>query len=146
MRARLHPRARGYGTGGHECAPSMPMAAPANPSPAGLIEPTERGLDGIRAGAVREAEEETGIRLTPDALTPLGAPSFLCPGVIAEQLHYFAVALPSATLGTPEGDGSPVEERAALAFVPFADALEMTRDVKTELGVRRLMALVGGTL
>lgn len=112
--------------------------------PAGLIEPEELGLEGIRLGAVREAEEETGVRITAAELTPLGQPSFLCPGVIAEQLHYFAVALSSETLGTAAGDGSPVEERASLAFVPFADALKMTRDVKTELGIRRLMALLGG--
>ena len=111
--------------------------------PAGLIEPEEQGPEGIRACAVREALEETGVVLTQDALTPLGPPSFLCPGVIAEQLHYFAAELSTDTLGSADGDGSPVEERAALAFVPFAEALALTRDVKTELGVRRLMAHLG---
>lgn len=111
--------------------------------PAGLIEPEEQGLEGIAACAVREAAEETGVVLTEADLTPLGPPSFLCPGVIAEQLHYFAAELSNMTLGFAYGDGSPVEERAALAFVPFAEALKMTRDVKTELGVRRLMAHLG---
>lgn len=111
--------------------------------PAGLIEPEERGPHGIRACAVREAAEETGVVLQQEALAPLGQPSFLCPGVIAEQLHYFAVELSNMSLGTPGGDGSPVEERADLAFFPFAEALVLTRDVKTELGVRRLMAHLG---
>jgi ADP-ribose pyrophosphatase len=111
--------------------------------PAGLIEPEEQGHAGIRACAVREALEETGVVLAQELLMPLGAPSFLCPGVIAEQLHYFAAELSSATIVTALGDGSPVEERAALAFFPFAEALALTRDVKTELGIRRLMAQLG---
>ena len=111
--------------------------------PAGLIEPEERGEAGIRACAVREAKEETGITLSSEDLRLLGPPSFLCPGVIAEQLHYFVAELSSTELTPAAGDGSPVEDRAALSFMPFAEALRLTRDVKTELGVRRLMAHLG---
>lgn len=111
--------------------------------PAGLIEPEEKGEAGIRACAVREAKEETGVTLRAEDFVPLGGPSFLCPGVIAEQLHFFVAELPSSELASAAGDGSPVEERAALAFMSFDEALRLTRDVKTELGVRRLMAHLG---
>ena len=46
----------------------------------------------------------------------------------------------------PEGDGSAVEENAEVVFVPLAEALRAVNDgriadVKTEIAIRRLVAL-----
>lgn len=113
--------------------------------PAGLVEPSERGEEGLRACAVRETLEETGLTISPAQLRPLGPAVFLSPGVIAERLYYFAALVDDAERGTPTEDGTPVEARAVVRFVPMAEALRAcdeghVGDCKSEVGIRRLAA------
>lgn len=111
--------------------------------PAGLIEPEERGPEGARRCAAREALEEVGATLAAEAFEALGPPVTLSPGVMAERLWFVCAAVDPAALVTPTEDGSPVEERAEVRFVALDDALAACRDgrvsdIKTETGVRRL--------
>jgi ADP-ribose pyrophosphatase len=116
--------------------------------PAGLVEAEEArgGADGLRAAALRELKEEAGHALPPSRLQRLGPPVWMVPGVFAEQVHLFAAALrpadPPPT--TPEGDGHPVEQDAALRFAPVAAALAdaSSLDAKTEIALHRLLRRV----
>ena len=111
--------------------------------PAGLVEPTERGEAGLRACAARETAEEVGLHVDPEDFEPLGPAACLSPGVLAEKLHYLVAQVDPAACGVPGEDGSPVEERAEIRFVPLSDALAACRDgrvadLKTETAIRRL--------
>jgi ADP-ribose pyrophosphatase len=111
--------------------------------PAGLIEPEERGEEGVIACAVREALEETGLVVAAGAFERLGPAACLSPGVMAEKLHYLAAEVDPSTRGTPTEDGTPTEERAQIRFVPIDEALAACRDgriadLKTETAIRRL--------
>ncbi len=111
--------------------------------PAGLVEPSERGEEGLRACCARETHEEVGLELSPDAFVRLGPAACLRPGVMAEKIHYFAAEVDPSARGTPLEDGSPVEERAEIRFLHIDEALEACRDgrvadVKTEAAIRRL--------
>lgn len=113
--------------------------------PAGLIEPDERGEQGVLACAAREALEEVGAQLAPSAFEFLGSSVLLSPGVMAERLSFVVADVDPATCVTPTEDGSPVEERAVIQFVPLSEALAacesgLVGDIKTELAVRRLLA------
>ena len=129
-----------------------PLEEPSRPPclwelPAGLIEGDDKGAEGIRSRASAEAFEEVGVRIPADRFTILPGAPFVSPGVIPERL-YFAraeVARPEDAQA-PAGDGSPVEERAAIAWVALDEALDLCdrgeiEDMKTELGLRRLAAL-----
>lgn len=112
--------------------------------PAGLVEPREHGEEGLRACASRETLEETGLEVPPSAFVPLGPAVFLSPGVVAERLYYYAARVDPATRGTPTEDGTPVEARAEVRFVPFAELLEICDaghigDAKSEVGIRRFL-------
>ena len=113
--------------------------------PAGLVEPREHGDAGLRACASRETLEETGLRVAPEAFEPLGPAVFLSPGVVAERLYYFVAKVDPTTRGRPTEDGTPVEARAEVRFVPFdelAAACDAGHigDAKSEVGLRRLLA------
>lgn len=113
--------------------------------PAGLIEPDERGDEGVSGCAARELLEETGYRLPPDRFRPLGAPFFLSPGVLGEMIFVLSVDLTDVSPEEIPGDGSPVEDGSVSVFVPLADALRACaegtiRDAKTELSLRRFAA------
>lgn len=116
--------------------------------PAGLVEADERGEEGLRACAARETHEEVGLELSPDAFGRLGPSIPLSPGVIGEKIHYLVARVDPSQRGVPLEDGSPVEERAVVRFVPIADALAAIReghvaDAKTEIAIRRLAELRG---
>ena len=118
--------------------------------PAGLVEPGERGEAGLRACAVRETLEEVGLHLSPDAFSSLGAPACLSPGVLGEKIYFLTARVDPSQRTAPLEDGSPVEERAAIEFVPLGVALDAVRDgriedLKTEVAVRRLAAERGLT-
>lgn len=115
--------------------------------PAGLVEVEERSVDGLRACAARELGEELGLDVTPDALAPLGPPSFPAPGMVGERHFYFAVEVDPRTRATPSEDGSPLERHAAVIARPLQDLLAIARagglsDAKTEMGLRRLAEVV----
>ncbi len=116
--------------------------------PAGLIEGTDRGEEGLRARAVAETLEETGYQLSPSDFAPLGSSPFVTPGVIPERMIFLRATIEDVTLRShPEGDGSPAEEGSDILWVGVDEALEMCNkgeivDMKTELGIRRLKALL----
>lgn len=117
--------------------------------PAGLIERGERGEPGLYARASAEALEEVGYVLAPERFSMLGGPTSLSPGLIAEKLHFVcAEVLPSDTLEAPEGDGHAVEEHSTSRWVPVslvqkALAEGLVHDIKTELGLYRLLGRLG---
>lgn len=111
--------------------------------PAGLVEPEERGDAGLRACAARETLEEVGLELSPADFAPLGPAACLSPGVMAEKLHYWVAEVDPTQRRAPLEDGTPVEARAEIRFVPLAEALAACRDgrvadLKTETAIRRL--------
>ena len=117
--------------------------------PAGLIEPDEAGTwEGVCACAERETLEETGYRVPAARFEPLGSPTYLSPGVLAERLHYVVASLEGCPAGEPTLDGSPVEEGSALRFVTLADAIAAIdaghlQDAKSEVALRRFLAIAG---
>jgi ADP-ribose pyrophosphatase len=107
--------------------------------PAGLVEPGESPA----AAAARELGEELGFDVPESAMKPLGPPAFPAPGFIGELHFYFHVRVAPGSRKEPAGDGSPLEEAAAIVSIPLAEALEACRrgelpDAKTELALRRL--------
>ena len=114
--------------------------------PAGLLEPEDTGLDGIRSRAKAEAIEETGYCVDTKSFEILPGASFVSPGVIPERLWFVCATIKDpASRVVPRGDGSPVEEKAEIWWVPLVEAGGMCdsgdiEDMKTELGLRRLLA------
>lgn len=117
--------------------------------PAGLVEQDEEGEEGLRTCAARETQEEVGLEVAPEAFAVLGPAVFLSPGLVAEKLHLYAAEVDPGAVGDATMDGSPVEERARIAFVPIEEALSACRDgriedIKTEIGIRRLIEKLKG--
>jgi ADP-ribose pyrophosphatase len=113
--------------------------------PAGLIEPGEDPA----AAAARELEEELGFAVAAVELAPLGNWSFPAPGFVGEAHWFFHARVDPEARKDPGGDGSPLEEAAAIIHVPLAEALLACeageiRDAKTELALRRLADVLGG--
>ena len=107
---------------------------------AGIVEPG----DDLRRRAAAEALEEAGLRVDPQRVELLGPPLFPTPGMCAELFQFVCCDVaPGAEAERPSGDGSPFEEGARLSWVPLDEALARCatgeiRDMKTELGLRRL--------
>jgi ADP-ribose pyrophosphatase len=115
--------------------------------PAGLVEPGEQSLDGVRHSASRELAEELGFRVAPADFVELGPSSFPGPGFIAERHYFFAVEVDPNLGGQPDLDGSPLEVGGVIGAIPLELALQLCRDggiidEKTELGLRRLKELL----
>jgi len=112
--------------------------------PAGLVEPNEVGEEGIRRCAARETLEEVGLHLSESDFRPLGVGVYLSPGVMAEKLHFLEAEVNPSERGEPQADGSAVEERAEVRFLPLSSAMSAIArgeiaDIKTELAIRRLV-------
>jgi len=81
-------------------------------------------------------------------LVPLGNVTHPAPGFIAEQHHYFHVAVDPELRRPPLEDGSPLEQQALVVTCSLEDALAHCRagaivDAKTELALRRLKETLG---
>jgi len=114
--------------------------------PAGLLEPADSGLPGIRRRAAVETLEETGYRLAAEAFTVLPGAPFATPGALPERIRFVRARIDDIALRErPRGDGSPVEEGSRVRWLPLDEALAACEsgeieDMKTELGLRRLAA------
>ena len=115
--------------------------------PAGIIEPGEHGVEAIKQRAAAECFEETGYKMDWLDFELLKGASFVSPGVIPERIWYVRAKVADPDIRSlPQGDGSPVEDRAQIWWVSLEEALSMcdegeVNDMKTELGLRRLAAL-----
>ncbi len=112
---------------------------------AGVLEPQDRGEEGLRRRAAEETLEEAGYRVRPDEVTLLGGSFFLAPGILSEKIHPTAVDVTGKPQEAPPGDGSPLEEGATLHWWPIDDLLQACRrgeveDAKTEISVVRFLA------
>jgi len=112
---------------------------------AGLLEPEDRGLDGVRARAAAEVHEEAGLRVDAAEVELLGAPFFVAPGILSEKIFLAAVDATGKAQTEPPTDGSPLEEGGAVRWWPFAELLAACRsgevaDAKTELALTRFVA------
>ena len=110
---------------------------------AGILEPGDTGLDGLRTRAAHEVEEEAGFVVEPAAVRVLGGGVYPSPGSMVEKFHFAAALVDPAKQEPLEGDGSPMMEGASTCWIPLAEAIEMCvrgeiTDLKTELGLRRL--------
>ena len=115
--------------------------------PAGIIEEGDTGEEGILSRAAIETLEETGYDLPVTSFSIAGTAPFISPGVIPERLFYAtARVLEPHMRGEPGGDGSAVEEGACVSWVPLDRVLAMCEDgtiedMKTELGIRRILSM-----
>jgi ADP-ribose pyrophosphatase len=110
---------------------------------AGILEPGDDGVAGLRQRAVHEVAEEAGFTVEPAAITLLGAGVYPSPGSMIEKFYFVAVEVDPSAQHALVGDGSPMEEGARTRWLPLDEAIaaslrgELT-DLKTELGLRRL--------
>jgi ADP-ribose pyrophosphatase len=112
---------------------------------AGLLEDTDLGEPGLRHRAAEEVYEEAGFRVPPDAVTLLGQPFFVAPGILSEKIFLAAADVTGLEATPPRGDGSPLEEGGAISWrtvdeLRAAIASGVVQDAKTELGLNRLLA------
>ena len=116
---------------------------------AGVVEAGDRGEAGLRLRAAAEVHEESGYQVQPDRVILLGAGSFPTPGMTAEKIFFAAVEIADPDdVGTPDGDGSAMEEGAICRWLGLDDAIEACvagdiEDTKTEIALRRLRDHLG---
>jgi len=100
--------------------------------------------DDLFQRAAAECMEEAGLHVSASSVERLGPAAFPTPGMCAEVFHLVRCEVaPDTPVHPPSGDGSPFEEGARLEWVPLEEALARcasgaVRDMKTELGLRRL--------
>ncbi len=110
---------------------------------AGILEPGDTGIDGLRRRAAHEVEEEAGFTVEPASVSLLGAGMYPSPGSMVEKFYFTAVEVDPVAQHALLGDGSPMEEGASTRWLPLDHAIdaclrgELT-DLKTEMGLRRL--------
>ncbi|TMA71858.1 MAG: NUDIX hydrolase [Deltaproteobacteria bacterium] len=107
--------------------------------------------DDVMARAAAEAMEEAGLRVDAAAVQPLGPPLFPTPGMCAEIFHFVCCEVDAQAETHPvAGDGSPFEQGARLEWASLEAALSRCasgdiRDMKTEIGLRRLAERLRGS-
>ena len=109
---------------------------------AGLLEESDHGEDGLRERAAEEVFEEAGYRVDAAAISLLGPPFFVAPGIISEKLYLACVDVTGLTAEAPQGDGSPLEEGGVTrwrtrASLEAALADGTIQDAKTEIALAR---------
>ncbi len=118
--------------------------------PAGMLEPDEEvdAMAGVMRAAVRETHEEVGLVLAPEAFSELGGFLWMSPAVFPERIYFVAARVDHMQGQVPEGDGSPLEEGAVIAWPTWDEARALLGtahicDAKTEIGLRRLAEKLG---
>jgi ADP-ribose pyrophosphatase len=116
---------------------------------AGVLEPADRGEEGLLQRAAEEVREEAGFWVAPTAVSRLGGSFFLAPGILSEKIHPTVVDVTGLSPGAPSGDGSPLEEGATLRWWDAGALLDACRsgeveDAKTEVCLRRFLEAVPG--
>ena len=91
---------------------------------AGSLEPGDLGPEGLVRRVVEEVLEETGYKIQPGDVVPLGGGFFPSHGQSSEKIHLCAARVDPALRGEATGDGS-VNERDAppVRFSPVRDIL-----------------------
>jgi ADP-ribose pyrophosphatase len=112
---------------------------------AGLLEPEDRGEEGLKRRGAEEVREEAGYVVKPEDIQLLGGSFFLAPGILSEKVFPAAVDVTGLEPVEPEGDGSPLEEGTQLQWRPLPEVLDACRrgdipDAKTEVALTRLLA------
>lgn len=112
---------------------------------AGVLEESDRGVEGLRLRSALEVAEEAGIQVAAEEVQLLGGPFFVAPGIISEKIFLTAVDVSGKNQVEPLGDGSPLEEGWTLRWSEALQLLEDCRvgrvqDAKTEIGLTRLLA------
>lgn len=112
---------------------------------AGLLEPSDQGIAGLKARAVEEVREEGGYSVRPDEIELLGGPYFPVPGILSEKIFLSAVDVTGKAQGSAATDGSPLEEGGRTRWELMETVLDSCRkgeicDGKTELAITRLLA------
>ncbi|CAM4087221.1 NUDIX hydrolase [Corallococcus exiguus] len=112
---------------------------------AGLLEPADKGEEGLRRRAAEEVKEEAGYTVRPEDIQLLGGAFFLAPGILSEKVFPAAVDVTGVAQGEVEGDGSPLEEGIHLQWRSLSAVLDACRrgdiaDAKTEVSLTRLLA------
>lgn len=121
---------------------------------AGVIDHPDSPME----AAIKEVEEEAGIRVQPSQMRELGRPFFPVPASFTERIFVWAAQVPASAfdlsgLALPPTDGSPLEQGADRWVLTLDAALALSdvepgqgphglflADAKTELGLRRLEA------
>ncbi len=112
---------------------------------AGLLEPTDKGEEGLKRRAAEEVKEEAGYEVAPEEIELLGSAFFVAPGILSEKIFLTCVDCTGKQGRAPEGDGSPMEESATVRWWPLDELLTACRDgrvpdAKTEMALGRLLA------
>lgn len=115
---------------------------------AGMLEASDAGPGGVERRAAAEAHEECGMDVRAADVLDLGGAMFPSPGVTDERVHFRAVPVRVDAAGTPEGDGSPMEQGTRAVVMDLDDAILACRrgdipDMKTELALLRLCDAIG---
>jgi ADP-ribose pyrophosphatase len=120
---------------------------------AGVLEPGERGEAALQHRASEETLEEVGLAVPPERFERLGGSFFVVPGIASEKIHLVHAEVSRFGGDGPfeaphQGDGSPLEEGAVLAWRELRAAIRACEageieDAKTEMGFRRLAARLG---
>lgn len=105
--------------------------------PAGLIEPNEDPVNAV----IRETKEELGFDITKDDVIRLGKPMWGAVGLCKEMLHFYLIDVTNKKRSNPTEDGSVLEQYGVCEKFDTRTALKISRDLKTEIGIRRIMDL-----
>lgn len=111
---------------------------------AGLLEPEDVGVDGLKVRGAAEVLEEVGYAVTPAQIVLLGAPFLLAPGILSEKIFAAACDVTGMTQGVPQGDGSPMEEGGKMRWRSGPEMLAafdagLIQDAKSELILQRFL-------
>jgi ADP-ribose pyrophosphatase len=122
---------------------------------AGVLEPGEQGEAALFHRAAEEVREEAGVEVPSARFERLGGPFFVVPGIASEKIHLVHAEVTRFGGDGPfdaphQGDGSPLEEGAVLAWRELHAAIRACEageieDAKTELALRRLAARLDRT-